>query len=240
VEYTYAVRGDGLEPFRRVPAGAQRAALDALVRTIAPAELKLPQRILSLIPPRPPGFGRHRELFPRYTGSAFDAVTPAVVASRHTLAMLLEPSRAARLVQQHALDPSLPGLEEVFEALFEASLEAEANTPYETEVKRAIEGVVLARTMWLASNAAMPQVRAISSAVLSRTRDELQRRGSSEAHSQLMATDIQRFLDRPGEVVPERVAPSAPPGSPIGEPALDWLGQMEPWCSWLEDGWDAF
>ena len=240
VEYTYAVRGDGLQPFRRVSADMQRGALDALMRTLVPAELTLPESVLNVIPPRPPGFGRHRELFPRYTGSAFDAVTPAVVAAGHTVAMLLEPTRAARLVQQHTFDPSLPGLEEVLEGLFEASMGASANTEYQAEVKRAVEGVVLARVMWLARNASMPQVRAISSASLRRSHSELLSRGQSEAHAQMLAGDIQRFLDRPGEVVTDRVAPSAPPGSPIGEPALDWLGQMEPWCSWLGDGWDGF
>ena len=240
VEYTYAVRGDGLQPFRRVSADMQRGALDALMRTLVPAELTLPESVLNVIPPRPPGFGRHRELFPRYTGSAFDAVTPAVVAAGHTVAMLLEPTRAARLVQQHTFDPSLPGLEEVLEELFEASMGASTNTEYQAEVKRAVEGVVLARVMWLARNASMPQVRAISSASLRWSHSELLGRGQSEAHAQMLAGDIQRFLDRPGEVVTDRVAPSAPPGSPIGEPALDWLGQMEPWCSWLGDGWDGF
>lgn len=240
VEYTYAVRGDGLQPFRRVSADMQRGALDALMRTLVPAELTLPESVLNVIPPRPPGFGRHRELFPRYTGSAFDAVTPAVVAAGHTVAMVLEPTRAARLVQQHTFDPSLPGLEEVLEGLFEASMGASANTEYQAEVKRAVEGVVLARVMWLARNASMPQVRAISSASLRWSQSELLGRGQSEAHAQMLAGDIQRFLDRPGEVVTDRVAPSAPPGSPIGEPALDWLGQMEPWCSWLGDGWDGF
>ena len=240
VEYTYAVRGDGLQPFRRVSADMQRGALDALMRTLVPAELTLPESVLNVIPPRPPGFGRHRELFPRYTGSAFDAVTPAVVAAGHTVAMLLEPTRAARLVQQHTFDPSLPGLEEVLEGLFEASMGASANTEYQAEVKRAVEGVVLARVMWLARNASLPQVRAISSASLRWSQSELLGRGQSEAHAQMLAGDIQRFLDRPGEVVTDRVAPSAPPGSPIGEPALDWLGQMEPWCSWLGDGWDGF
>ena len=240
VEYTYAVRGDGLQPFRRVSADMQRGALDALMRTLVLAELTLPESVLNVIPPRPPGFGRHRELFPRYTGSAFDAVTPAVVAAGHTVAMVLEPTRAARLVQQHTFDPSLPSLEEVLEGLFEASMGASANTEYQAEVKRAVEGVVLARVMWLARNASMPQVRAISSASLRRSHSELLSRGQSEAHAQMLAGDIQRFLDRPGEVVTDRVAPSAPPGSPIGEPALDWLGQMEPWCSWLGDGWDGF
>ena len=235
VEYTYAMRGDGLVPFRRVPAEAQRSALDALLRTIKPGELTLPNRVLDAIPPRPPGYGRHREMFPRYTGSAFDAVTPAVVATQLTVSMLLEPSRAARLVEQHTLDPSLPGLEEVLESLFEASLGAAASTEYEAEVKRAVEGVVLERTMWLAANAPMRQVRAVSFAALNRIRDEL--REDDPPHAQLLALDIQRFLDRPGEAVSDRSLPPAPPGAPIGEPAMDWLGQMEPWCSWADEGW---
>jgi hypothetical protein len=236
VEYTYAVRGDGLEPFRRVSAESQRGALDALLRTISPAELTLPDRVVNAIPPRPPGYGRHREMFPRYTGSAFDVLTPAVVAAGHTLGMVLEPSRAARLVEQHTLDPSLPGLEEVLEGLFEASLNADTKTEYEAAVKRVVEGVVLERTMWLAANAPMRQVRAISSAALGRARDDLRDRSASEPHAQLLARDIQRFLDRPGEAVSDRVAPPAPPGAPIGEPAMDWLGRLEPWCSWLQDG----
>ena len=234
VEYTYAMRGDGLVPFRRVPAEAQRSALDALVRSIKPGELTLPDQVLDAIPPRPPGYGRHREMFPRYTGSAFDAITPAIVAAQHTLNVLLEPSRAARLVEQHTLDASLPGLEEVLEGLFQASLGAPVNTEYEAEVKRAVEGVVIEQTMWLAANAPMRQVRAISFAALSRIRDEL--REEAPPHAQMLASDIQRFLDRPGQVVSDRALPSPPPGAPIGEPAMDWLGLSEQWCSWADEG----
>ncbi len=235
VEFTYATRGDGLAPFRRVPPAVQRSALDALLRTIEPGELTLPDQVLGSIPPRPPGYGRHREMFPRYTGSAFDAITPAVVAAQHTVNMLLEPSRAARLVEQHTLDPSLPGLDEILESLFEASLGASTSTEYEAEVKRAVEGVVLERTMWLAANAPMRQVRAISFAALRQIRDEL--REDDPPHAQLLALDIQRFMDRPGEAVSDRLLPLPPPGAPIGEPAMDWLGNLEPWCSWLDDGW---
>ena len=91
------------------------------------------------------------------------------------------------------------------------------------------------RTMWLAANAPMRQVRAISSAALSRTRDDLRARSASEPHAELLAGDIQRFLESPREAVSERLAPTAPPGAPIGEPAMDWLRRLEPWCSWLED-----
>ena len=62
-----------------------------------------------LIPPRPPGYGRHRELFPRTTGDGFDPLSPATVASDVTIGFVLELDRAARMVAQHAVDPCTAG-----------------------------------------------------------------------------------------------------------------------------------
>lgn len=239
VEYVYAVRGDGLQPFQRVSATDQKNALDALMRTLEPAELTLPLEVLDAIPPRPPGFGRHREMFPRYTGSAFDAVSPSVVASGHTVGSLLDPARAARMVEQHALDPSLPGLDAVLDRLFDASFGASANTGYEQQVKAAVEGVVLDRVKWLAANAPMLQVRAITSAALSGLHEELMAKGESAAQAALLASDIQRFLNRPAEAYTSPLEVDAPPGAPIGDPALDWLNVAEPWCTWWENNWNG-
>src|SRR5690606_10140284 len=81
MRYEYSQRGDGSTPFTRVPGPAQRAALASLLRVLEPSALALPAGVINLIPPRPSGFGRNRETFPRYTGGAFDAITPAVVAA---------------------------------------------------------------------------------------------------------------------------------------------------------------
>lgn len=249
VAYTYATRGDGLTPMWRVPADQQNSALDALMRTLSPSELALPLSVVGVIPPRPPGYGRTRELFPRYTGSAFDAVTPAVVAASHTVNSLLVPDRAARMVQQHMLDASLPGLEDVLGRLIDASFGAPANGAYEAEVKRAVEGVVLERIEWLAQNASMPQVRAVSTSALRTVRSDLVAM-ASDPHASLLASEIQRFLDRPAGTVTMPGTVSAPPGAPIGQPAMDWFGQYgigqpamdwlgltEPWCTW-DQGWN--
>src|SRR5699024_1273815 len=96
--------------------------LRTVLRTIEPATLALPRAVLERIPPRPPGYGMHPELFDRWTGVAFDAVSPAAAAAGMTLSLLLDPERAARLVQQHALDPSLPGLLDVLERTRDAVL----------------------------------------------------------------------------------------------------------------------
>ncbi len=242
--YIYAMRGDGREPLRPVPASEQQAALFSLLATLSPNVLTLPTQLLEKLPPRPPGYGRTRELFPRYTGPVFDAITPAVVAADHTAASILDAERAARLVQQHALDPSLPGLGSVIDELMAATYGASAETPYEEEVKRAVERVVAERLMALAADAAMPQVRAIASRRLERMRDDFAGFVShatepDAAHYGLLARDIDRFLARPaGEFTQPGVA-TAPPGAPIGEPALEWirlwtdrLSSCEPWWDW--------
>jgi hypothetical protein len=247
VQYTYAMRGDGLTPVWRVPADDQNRALDALMRTIRPSELALPEIVLQSIPPRPPGYGRTRELFPRYTGSAFDAVTPAVVAASHTVASLLTPDRAARMVQQKMLDPSLPGLDDVLTRLVETVFEAETTAPYERQIQTAVGAVVIERLERLASEAPMTEVRAQATATLSGIHDYAA--SLSDAPHALMAQEIERFMNRPHEAAAPVSGVSAPPGAPIGQPAMDWLGSMgvgqpaldwlaetEAWCTWDEHG----
>ncbi len=117
--YTYAMRGDGQEPLRFVPADEQWAAIEALIKTLAPTQLTIPRSILERLPPRPFRYPPHQELFPRNTGLVFDAVAPAASATDMILSFLFHPERAARLVQQKALQPDLPGLTEVIDRVVE-------------------------------------------------------------------------------------------------------------------------
>ena len=221
VAYVYAMRGDGERPVWRVPADEQRRALDALERVLAPTELALPASVLALIPPRPPGYGVTRELFPRYTGGAFDALTPAATLARHTLGALLAHDRAARLIEQNMLDPSLPGLREVLERLVDATFGAPASGAYEEEVRRTVGRALIEAVQDLATAAPMPQVRALAHGSLLTLRASLT--SSEDPESQLLAMEIERFLERPVEPTPAPSLSTAPPGAPIGTPALDWL-----------------
>jgi hypothetical protein len=218
------------------PSAEQRAALAALLTTLSPSELALPRELLAKIPPRPSGYGNTRELFPRYTGQMFDAITPAVVASNLTVGYLLDDARAARLVEQHALDPTLPGLETVIDELLAATFAATAKNPYEAEIARAVQRVVIERLMTLASTADMPQVRAIASQKLQQRAQRLtttaQTAGGGSAHAALLASDIKRFLDRPFAPATRAEIPTAPPGAPIGDPGMDWLGRFAGYCDW--------
>jgi hypothetical protein len=232
VHYLYALRGDGLEPVRFAPSADQRAAVQALLSALAPSELALPPDLLKKIPPRPAGYGRTRELFPRYTGQMFDAITPAVVLADHTVGLLLNEARAARVVEQHALDESMPGLDWILDRLLAATFTPKTANPYEAEIARAVQRVVIEHLTTLAANADMSQVRAIASAKLQQQMDAIAGEGNGAgAHERLLAADIKRFLERPAPPAARTDIPSAPPGAPIGEPAMEWLRRIEPLCS---------
>lgn len=235
--YIYAMRGDGREPQRRATPGDQVAALKALVATLKPSELALPATLLKKISPRPPGYSVTRELFPRYTGSTFDAITPAVVGAELTFSFLLDAERAARLIQQHALDLTLPGLEQVLDTLDSATFGASTASDYEAEVARAVQRVYVDNLIRLAATADMPQVRAVASQRLRQRMNEAHTTDGSaaSAHAMLLADDIKRFLERPAPPQPRLETPQPPPGAPIGEPTLEWIRRLEPVCSTADE-----
>ena len=167
-DYIYGMRGDKRTPTKGVSVDDQRKALDALAATLRPAELTVPKPVLDLIPPRPPGYGMHRELFPRTTGDTFDPLSPATIAADVTIGFVLQLDRASRMVAQHAVNPALPGLEDVIDRLTAATFDAPTATPYEAAVRRAEERVLVDRVMWLAAASPNGQVRAIASLKLSK------------------------------------------------------------------------
>jgi hypothetical protein len=230
-DFTYAMRGDQRTPVRWESAANQRKALEALAATLKPSELTVPKRILDAIPPRPPGWGLHRELFPRTTGEAFDPLAPGAIAADVTIGFVLQADRAARMLAQHAVDPSLPGIEEAIDRLTVATFDAATASPYEAEVRRATERVLVDRLTWLAQSAPNAQVRAITSLKLqklgARIGGEVTKAEADIAQHTLMAADIKRFLERPYADA-ARIVPSAPapPGAPIGgDFPHDWLAR---------------
>jgi uncharacterized protein DUF4953/uncharacterized protein DUF5117 len=229
IDYIYGIRGDGRTPTKWETAANQRKALEALAATLKPSELVVPKQVLDLIPPRPPGYGRHRELFARTTGDGFDPLSPATLASDVTIGFTLQLDRAARMVAQHAVDPSLPGLDEVIDRLTKAVFDAPVANPYEAEVRRAEERVLVDRVMWLATGAPNSQVRAMATFKLgklgARLRSEAATGEAEQAQRSLLAADIKRFIERPADVSRPMPAPEAPPGAPIGDYPLEWLAR---------------
>lgn len=220
--YTYAMRGDSQPARRPVPATEQRQALYALLSTLDPRTLTLPRRLLPLLPPRPPGYPAHRELFDRFTGPTFDAVSPAAGPARLAISLILNPERSARLVEQEALDPSMPGLSGVVDALVRATFDRAPRDGYEAEVGRLVQRLVADGLMNLAANASMTQVRAVAALKLR----SLERRADAgltakaeadRAHFALLAQDLKRFRERGYDPAARPRPQVMPPGSPIGD-----------------------
>jgi len=220
--YSVALRGDGQTPVRPVPAADQRRALESVLATLRPEVLALPKPLLAIIPPRPAGFDATRELFDRETGLSFDAVRPGTTAADMVVSLLLDEERAARLVQQHALDPAAPGLDQVLARLVSATFGATPTDAYQAELGRGVQRIVVERLMDLAATAGMPQVRALASYQLEELRRQLGAASTAQsvperAHRQLLAGDIGRFEERDWEQNTRVKRPVSPPGSPIGD-----------------------
>ncbi len=153
VDYTYAVRGDGEVPQRPVAASEQRRALQAVLASLRPEVLALPRSILNLLPPRPFGYdGNPRELFSGRTGLTFDPMAPAEAATALTLSFVLHPQRASRLESQKAVDPSLPGLSEVVDALMDETWNTQnrGGDNYQAAIRRQTASMVAQELMNLA------------------------------------------------------------------------------------------
>ncbi len=225
LDYRYAMRGDGQGLAVPLPAVRQRRALGALLATVEPAALDVPEQALRLLLPRPYGYRPNRELFDGATAPAFDALAAAATAADLTLGVLLQPERAARLVDQHRRVPDLPGLAEVLDAAVGAIFATAAEAPRLAELRRTVQSVLVARMIDLASTAPSPAVRARVEERLARLAGTLTAATAGDpaarAHRAAVARAVERHLTRPAPAASDPPpAPPPPPGSPIGASPL--------------------
>jgi hypothetical protein len=102
MDFGYAMAGEATEPTRIVPAAEQRRALNAVLATLQPQALRVPDRIVAIIPPVPFGFDADLTLIPSPAGTAFDPVALAHSLAQEVVDGLLHPQRAARLASFQA------------------------------------------------------------------------------------------------------------------------------------------
>jgi hypothetical protein len=228
MDYTFALRGDGQTPTQIVAPAEQRRALAAVLATLKPEVLALPEPLLKMIPPRPPEYERGREHFKIHTSPAFDALAPAEAAAQHTLQFLFNPERAARLVEFHARNAENPGLHEVLDAIVAATWKTPHGEGYAEQIANAVDMVVLYDLMGLAANEhTSDQVRAIARAKVIELNGWLKVPPANlayMAHRDFSLWQIEQFEKDPKKI--DLTVPAEPPdGPPIGTDD-DW------------DGWD--
>ncbi|MGZ8847332.1 MAG: zinc-dependent metalloprotease, partial [Pyrinomonadaceae bacterium] len=196
----------------------------------------LPEALLKLMPPRPPGYPRNREDFRIRTSPAFDALAPAEAYANHVCDFLLNAERAARLVEFHSRDMLNPGWNEVLDKILTETIKASARSGYEAEIQRTVNAVVLNELMALAANErASNQVRAIAEYQLDMLKAwlidqrNLTRDQSRSAFLLYAANQIKRFQEDPKKM--NLTKPNDPPdGQPIGTDV--WATSERPWCDW--------
>lgn len=224
VYYTFAMRSPtGPVPAKFndiVPAARQREALQAVLETISPDELAISDNVLNLIPPTAYGYRSGRsELFAKRTNPTFDPIGAAEIAADLTISGLLEPSRAARMVDFNSRDKSYPHFREVVDALIKTAWKPQTDSR-QIVIARAVQNVTVSELMELAANAnAQTQVRAVATEALRNLLATLKRTpatGDARAINRAMADDIERFLTRPDAPRKQTTALPTPPGDPIG------------------------
>jgi hypothetical protein len=223
LDYRYSLRGDGqINPTIVAPA-EQKKALAAVLKTLSPETLTLPESLLQILPPRPPGLERTRESFPSHTGLTFDPIATAESSADLTLALLLDPARASRLIEYHMRVPDSPSLRGVLEAVSKTVAERpEGGHSMSSEVERAVEFRALEAMLSLAVNpSASSQARAIARShindVLKQFTTAAPLQDTAEAiHRAALIDRINEFERDPAKFAPAKPI-EVPPGMPIGD-----------------------
>jgi hypothetical protein len=235
-DYSFSLRGKGDTNPQIIAPEEQRRALAAVLSTLKPEALALPESVLRLIPPRPPGYPRTREDFRIRTYPNFDALAPAEAYANHVSDFLLNQERAARLVEFHARDSRNPSFDEVLDKILQATWKAPMRSGYEGEIQHVVNMVILNDLMALAAGErAANQVRAIAEYRLELLKGSLndQRplaRTMEQTAFLIYATNqIRRFQEDPKKMNLTK-ANDPPDGQPIG---TDWWNRADrDWCDW--------
>jgi hypothetical protein len=223
LEYSNALAGDGQQASRTVSAARQRQALSSLVAALQPAELAIPDTLLTLLAPRPFSYQGSVELFGTRTRPAFDELGAARTLAQMIVDGVLQRERAARLVQQSAYGENPLTLAETIDALVNGTwggaVPASAKL---AALKRVSQRAVVDRLIALAADSgAGPEVRAIAeykiAELQSRSRGQARSGGiDARAHFASIAADLTRWIER-RELPSPSPALRPPPGDPFGE-----------------------
>ncbi|MGB1263028.1 MAG: zinc-dependent metalloprotease [Cognaticolwellia sp.] len=224
VDYGYQLRSETFNNQQKMVSGpSQHAALKALLATLSVETLTLPSKITALIPPKAYGYSRNRESFTSHTGLTFDPISAAEANAKHTLSLLLNANRLARLQQQTMLDDDIPSLAFVLDKLLSGTIKSAPKNATALLVQQRVNQQLVEHllALWHSQNI-VPEVRAEVYVTLTDLSQWLTDKRStrkykgSRAHFQLLAQQINYSLAHDKSSTPASKI-SLPPGSPIGD-----------------------
>jgi hypothetical protein len=225
--FTHAVKNDGEEPTKMVEPAEQWRAFDALMQTITPAALELPEALIRKIPPRPTGYPATIEVFRGHTGPTFDPMAAAEAAADNTLSYLLDAERAARLIEYQARDERQPGLMAMLDSLVAGTWKTAVPAGYRGELQLLVDNLVLRRMLALAADPRhADNVRAEGLAAVDELKVwmEAQAGGATGKWKGALLFGLEQIGEFQKDADKFVIEPAVemPPGAPIGMPGMDW------------------
>ena len=199
-----------------------------MLRTTQTASLKLPESLLSQIPPRPLGYYRHRELIKTKTDLAFDPLSLAETASDLTFSLLLHPARANRIFEHHARDSRQPSLDLVLDKIIGSAFKQDG-AGMDVAVQMSAGSAALSNlTRLAASDDAAAPVKGLVMLKLEKLKTTLVKSPAAtntawSGFNTWCVNMINQLKENPADFKQAEVLP-APPGQPIGT--------TETFCSW--------
>ena len=137
MNYSYSVKGDKQQAPQILSRVTQIKALQAALDCLSPGVLQLNERIVQMIPPRPPEYYGYGELFAKRTGMNFDALSPAEAITNYELGFLFNAARANRLNQFKAM-AGTPGWDDVLDSII--------NRTWKTTLQKGMTGQIQMQT----------------------------------------------------------------------------------------------
>ncbi|MEL0201771.1 MAG: zinc-dependent metalloprotease, partial [Flavobacteriaceae bacterium] len=221
VDYDYAVKGGISYTTKAVPAQQQKQAVQALINTLQPDALMLPQSLLEILPPRAFGSPRSRESFQSQTGVTFDPFALAHTTSHAILGMMFHPERATRLQQQAYLEGRQWSLAATIDQLTTTFFMDNSKKGYAAGLQEVVQANLIEHLMQLGQMAEVPSsVRATVFDKLSNLKTSLSK-NKQLAQAPYFAQRINQYLSN-YELHESPEVPKIPDGSPIGSIACDF------------------
>lgn len=214
MNYSYSVRGDKQVTPQVLPNALQQKALQAALDCLSPETLTMPDKIMQLIPPRPPMYYGVGELFAKRTGMSFDPLAAAEALTDYELEFLFHPERANRLAQFKAQANTI-GWDDVLDAIINKTWKAAPVKGLKGDVQLQTQQMVLTALLSLSQNDnANYNVKAICYDRLESLKKYAEQQIKTGASKSQYAYAIER-ISKPKDI-PQPQHKDIPPGAPIG------------------------
>ena len=221
LNYDYGVKGNIEYEVEPLSKNDQYKALEILLESISPANLKIPKSLHSILGPRTFGNYRDRESFGSQLGVTFDYLGIANSLSDLVISMILNRERSSRLIQHSSIYKNQLNLGEVISHLIKETFKSNQTDSYSESINEINQANVLKNLFKLGSDShSYPQVSAEVYNQLDQLKTWLSK-SSKIKYSKYYQSQIDNFISKPIMIRPLKTN-KIPDGSPIGSIKCDF------------------